>query len=87
MDKLTVEINDKVIALRDLFEEATGDNPRLIFARKRDVLVIREILPETSAYDFAVSHEGVTDRSFKVESSEIQLKIEPLAMGQRTTWG
>lgn len=63
-------IGDKVIATRDIWQEADEYSPAGVLARKGDVLVVRKI--ESCVWDCYVSHEHITDNSFGVLTDEIR---------------
>lgn len=64
-----LKLGDKLSALTDLYEPASGDNPCLLYARFGDVLIVRYL--ESKFNRIGVSHEDVLDKYFFVETDEV----------------
>ena len=63
------EINEKVIAKTRMTQNSTDDGMGIcLCAEAGDELIIRKI---HNSNLFSVSHENITDRSFRVEEHEI----------------
>jgi hypothetical protein len=62
-------IGDRVIATRDIWQEADEHSPASMYAAKGDILIVRKI---DMIYPVNVSHEGRPDNSFGVELDEIR---------------
>ena len=62
-------IGDRVIATRDIWQDADEHAPASMYAAKGDVLVVRKI---DLIYPVNVSHEDRLDCSFGVELDEIR---------------
>lgn len=64
-------IGDLVVASRDIYQEADDYFPRMMYARKGDILVIRQ-LRNSQVFPYNVSHQDVLNNSFCVSSFEIE---------------
>ena len=64
-------IGQRVVAARDIWQEATEDLPFSRYAKRGDVLVVRKFGTHFPVY---VSHENRTDNSFGVREDEITTK-------------
>lgn len=62
-------IGDRVIATRDIWQEANDHSPASMYAAKGDVLIVRKV---EMIYPVNVSHEDRLDSSFGVEFDEIR---------------
>jgi hypothetical protein len=68
-------IGQRVRALKDLGAAPSGDSPGGIYAMAGEILVIRKVRPANNPggwWAYAVSHEDVTDSSFRVSENEIE---------------
>lgn len=69
-------VGDRVVALREFYNDLTGDGMGMHHcASKGDLLIVRGLLSTRLEYCIAVSHEHVTDRAFCVSPSEIRLAV------------
>lgn len=62
-------IGDRVIATRDIWQEADDHSPASKYAARGDVLIVRKV---DLIYPVNVSHEDRLDNSFGVELDEIR---------------
>jgi hypothetical protein len=67
------KVGDRVRALMDLGDAASGDAPALLFAKRGEELIVRGILDDNYTYEYNVSHEDVTKSYFSVYGKEIEL--------------
>jgi hypothetical protein len=66
-------VGQKVRAKEDLVNDLTEEGlGRSVYARRNDVLVVRDFTGWPSINFVKVSHEGVTDRSFTAAYSEVE---------------
>ncbi len=70
---MSVNVGSEVIATRDIWQEASGDWPQQLLARKGELLIVRKI--DSEFFYAYVSHPEVTDNSFGVDPSEIVSRL------------
>lgn len=65
------KVGEPVLAVSHLHKLPDGDSPGSDYCHPGDLLFIRSI-GSGEFFDYFVSHQGITDRSFGVKSSEIK---------------
>lgn len=67
---MSFNVGDTVVAAHDIFQDASGDWPRIKMADKGDALIVRS----TARHGFVayVSHPNITTGSFGVYGDEIR---------------
>ncbi len=70
MTEVEIKEGDSVKLLADIWDDGQDHHPPGYFARKGETLIVRKLDPGHE-FPFLVSHEQVTDQSFRVAASEI----------------
>jgi hypothetical protein len=73
LSELGLEVGQKVIAARDIVQEASDDFPAHLLATKGTVLIVRGAWTHDGDLPVRVSHEHITDNSFRVSMNEIRV--------------
>lgn len=70
----TFVVGDRVRAKQSIYEPADDCHPGGYLCQKGDLLIVRDVRGASSSlWRYSVSHETVTDRSFSVADTEIEL--------------
>lgn len=64
-------INDKVRLLADIWDDGQDHHPPGYLARRGEILIVRSLDPGHE-HPVLISHEEITDNSFRVALSEIE---------------
>lgn len=65
------KVGQKVRIKNDIYEPADDYSPGHYCALKGDLVVVRKLGDGSHKHSISVSHEGVTDNSFRVSPDEI----------------
>jgi hypothetical protein len=67
-----IKINDRVRLLANIWDDGQDHHPPGYLAHKGEILIVRSLDPGHE-HPILISHEQVTDQSFRVAENEIEV--------------